>query len=171
MNAIKHKTAKRQTAKHISAVVLYAAVSFICTVFGAFFLFGSDVSSGYMLSPAAMILADIVIFTIYLFTAATAATAAWSMAKSMKNGTGVISKENLIPAARIKKITAVFVVSCLAITFIAASDKPVNINGTAFTDTLWLKITDMFIFSVTALLAAAAGCLFYGMSGNIRKRK
>lgn len=171
MSAKKNKTTSLKTARRISSGILYASVSLTAVVFGAFFLFGTDSLYGVMLSPVASFLTDAVIITIYIFIAATMALAAWSMTRSMRRGSEIIDKDNLINSAKIKRGIFAFVALCLIATFSLASNEPVNINGEAFDNRIMLRITDMFINTTLILIVTALGGLFYGMSGHIRKRK
>ena len=49
-------------------------------------------------------------------------------------------------------ITAGVVAVVLLLTYLLASTQPVVSNGKPFTDTLWLRLTDMFIFSSILLI-------------------
>ena len=49
-------------------------------------------------------------------------------------------------------ITAGVVAVVLLITYLLASTQRVVSNGKPFTDTLWLRLTDMFIFSSILLI-------------------
>ena len=49
-------------------------------------------------------------------------------------------------------ITAGVVAVVLPLTYLLASTQPVVSNGKPFTDTLWLRLTDMFIFSSILLI-------------------
>ena len=63
---------------------------------------------------------------------------------------------------------------CLAIySFVRAGKRKskgeILINGQAFTDWLWLKLSDMFIWSSATLLLCAIGAVLFGATRYIRK--
>ncbi len=57
----------------------------------------------------------------------------------------------------------------LLVTYLLGSDHPMVINGTLFSDAVWLKTADMFIASSTILIIIAAAFVLYGVSGWNRK--
>ena len=47
--------------------------------------------------------------------------------------------------------------------------KPIQLGEKLFTDSFWLKISDMFIYTSGILIVVAVGCFLYGISGLSRK--
>ena len=54
-------------------------------------------------------------------------------------------------------------------TFVLGSSGMILINGQAFTDWLWLKLSDMFIWSSATLLLCAIRAVLFGATRYIRK--
>ena len=66
-------------------------------------------------------------------------------------------------------VVAACVAVLLVLTYLLGSDQPLVINGTAFTDAFWLKVTDMLILSSIVLIVVATCFVLYGVSGLNRK--
>jgi hypothetical protein len=59
----------------------------------------------------------------------------------------------------------------MLLTFLVGSSSPMLINGEWFRDTLWLKLTDMFIWTAIILLVLAAIGVALGSAGVGRRFK
>ncbi|MBO6030988.1 MAG: hypothetical protein J6Q22_05910 [Prevotella sp.] len=59
---------------------------------------------------------------------------------------------NGVPRTRMAWIVGIAFLLCLALTFLLGSSEPVRTNGKLFTDTFWLKATDMFIYTSLILI-------------------
>ena len=55
------------------------------------------------------------------------------------------------------------------LTFIFGSTQMMMVNGQKFTDSFWLRMTDMFINSSLLLLVNAAGVVVFGATRYYRK--
>ena len=91
------------------------------------------------------VLIDIIIIAMYVLLALTLAVSAWSAwkgvrirqrRKSTRIGYGVAGATALL----------------LLVTCLLASTSPLQSNGALFTDTLWLRLADMFIYSSITLI-------------------
>ena len=96
--------------------------------------------------------ADVMLGLMYLVVAIALGVTAYSVWHGLRNrrkGDDVI---NRVPAGRIGWCVAIGLVVCMVLTFLLGSSDPVVTNGVRFTDTLWLKATDMFIYTSTLLI-------------------
>ena len=59
---------------------------------------------------------------------------------------------NGVPRTRMAWVVVVSFLLCLVLTFLLGSSEPVRTNGALFTDTFWLKATDMFIYTSLILI-------------------
>ena len=59
---------------------------------------------------------------------------------------------NGVPRTRMAWVVVVSFLLCLVLTFLLGSSEPVRTNGKLFTDTFWLKATDMFIYTSLILI-------------------
>lgn len=160
---------KGLSAEQVSTRVLYALVVLIVLVFGAFFLVGYDVPFEDNPEFNAPRLTDLVLVFMYVLVAAAVVLAVAAVAAGAKMGGKSQAVVNNIPAARISLFTAALLVLCLAVTFLLGSSEPVLVNGVKFTDTFWLKATDMFINTSFVLLGLAVLGVAFGVSGYNRK--
>ena len=99
---------------------------------------------------------DIMLWAVYLILTIATGMAIWSAI----HGVHTHERDKDALAARrtsmIGYATAALVAVVLIITFATASTQPVVSNGKPFTDTLWLRLTDMFIFTSLLLICVCS---------------
>lgn len=97
---------------------------------------------------------DIVLYTIYALLVAAVLLTVWSMVRSFWTcgGTELRGRMNGVPVGRITMLTAGVLLVTLTVTWLTANTQPLNINGKAYTDIFWLRISDMFIRTIIVLL-------------------
>ena len=102
------------------------------------------------------LLVDIVLWTVYALLAAAIGIAVWSAVHGVR--THERSKDPLASrrTSMIGYATAALVAVVLLLTFLTGSTKPVVSNGQPFTDTFWLRVTDMFIFTSILLICVCS---------------
>ena len=152
----------------ISYYALYAMFAIILIVIGLFFL-GGDASGDALIpgvdpemwQPAQT---DALLFLMYgLFGIAVVATVA---AFLFQFGTAL--KDN--PGNALKSLIGVIVlVAVVVIAWAMGSDEPLNIPGYDGTDNVpfWLKITDMFLYSIYILFGATVLAIIFS---SIKKK-
>ncbi len=109
--------------------------------------------------------ADVMLGLMYLVVAIALGVTAYSVWHGLRNrrkGDDVI---NRVPAGRIGWCVAIGLVVCMVLTFLLGSSDPLVTNGVRFTDTLWLKATDMFIYTSTLLII---GCFVSAIVSRFR---
>ena len=95
---------------------------------------------------------DILLWAVYVLLAATVAMAVWSAVH------GVLTHESSADAMASRRTsmigyaTAAVVAVIMLVTCLLASTTPVVSNGKPFTDVLWLRLTDMFIYTSILLI-------------------
>ena len=95
---------------------------------------------------------DIVLWAVYLLLLAATVMAVWSAIH------GVMTHERIDDPLASRRtsmlgyVTAGLVAVVLLLTYLLASTQPVVSNGKPFSDPLWLRLTDMFIFSSILLI-------------------
>ena len=81
---------------------------------------------------------------------------------------GAALKDN--PMGAIKSLLGlVLLVAVVLISYAMGSDATITANEAPYTDTFWLKITDMFIYSIYFLLGIAALATLVNMTGIFKK--
>lgn len=149
--------------KRISGWVLMVLIGIIAVVFCTFFLIGYD--NPHDENPAfnAPRLTGIVLVLAYVMTIGTFVTAVVSLAMAFRRRDKKDSVVNNIPATRIAYTVTGGVAAVLLLTFLLGSTTPMNINGTQYAQTLWLKTADMFIYTAAAMLTAAIAAVIISM--------
>lgn len=147
--------------QRLSARILMVLVGIIAVVFCAFFLIGYD--NPYEENPAfnAPRLTNLIIILSYLLIIGTLALTIFSLVMAYRNRNKSAAVVNNVPAARIAYIISGGVVALLILTFLFGSSAPMVINGEQYTQTLWLKTADMFIFTAIAMLVLAIAAVAY----------
>lgn len=115
------------------------------------------------------ILIDIELVVIYLVILVTTVITIWSAVRSLKKRDRSQNIVNNIPVTKIAYGVTALLVVCLLLTFLLGSSKPIQLGEKLYTDSFWLKISDMFIYTAGILIVVAVGCFIYGMSGLSRK--
>ena len=149
------------STQRLSARILMVLVGIIAVVFCAFFLIGYD--NPYEENPAfnAPRLTNLIIILSYLLIIGTLALTIFSLVMAYRNRNKSAAVVNNVPAARIAYIISGGVVALLILTFLFGSSVPMVINGEQYTQTLWLKTADMFIFTAIAMLIVAIAAVAY----------
>lgn len=102
--------------------------------------------------PDSTLVIDLVLWAMYLLVAVAIVAAVWSAVHGVR--THETSNDQLASrrTSLIGYATAGLVAVTLLITYLLASTEPVVSNGQPFTDTLWLRLTDMFVFTSILLI-------------------
>jgi len=121
-----------------------------------------------MINPASPLFVDVLLYTVYALLLAAVALVLWSCVRSIRLRNRSEAVENRIPARRLAWGVALMFVLLLAFTFATGSTEPIYINGKPFTNTLWLRVSDMLINSSLALIAIATLCAAWGGRGKMK---
>jgi protein-S-isoprenylcysteine O-methyltransferase Ste14 len=105
-----------------------------------------------MTSIVSPIVADIMLWLMYITLAVAIGVTLLSVVKRLRLRTKDDEIINGVPQKRVARTVALAFVACLVITFLTGSSNPVTTNGQLFTDTFWLKVTDMFIYTTIILI-------------------
>ena len=153
----------------VSYYVLYAMFALILVVLGLFF-FGGDAQGDAVLpgvdpemwQPAQT---ESLLYLMYaMFGICVAVTVIGAIAQF-----GAALRDN--PKSAIKSLIGlVLFVVVLVVSYGMGSDSPVVLaDGSAYTDTGWLKITDMLIYSIYFLFGVAAIGTLVNLSGIFKR--
>lgn len=158
----------------ISGRVLAVLIALSAVLFAAFFLVGYDMPFAEDANFTAPLLTDVILVYSYLLIAATIVVLAISVVRSIRRRGGSDVVVNGVPAARISYLTLALFVVTMVVTFSLGSTEPVKVNGATFSDSLWLRVADMFLVTSGILIAVAIVAIIFGVSGlnrRIRLRK
>jgi len=109
---------------------------------------------------------DLLLGAIYVLLAAIVLLTGWSLVRSIR-----LRGKDGIRSMRTAAAMVLLLVACLVVTWLLGSTRPLTINGTLYTDTFWLRLSDMLINTSLVLIMVAVGAVAFGYSGLIRKFK
>jgi hypothetical protein len=88
----------------------------------------------------------------YVLLAVAVGVAVWSAIHGVRTREKSASPLTARHTSAIGYATAAVVATVMAISYLCGSTAPVVSNGAAFTDALWLRLTDMFIYTSLLLV-------------------
>lgn len=145
---------KQLSAYGISRLVLYVVLGVAAVVYGLFLLVGYSMPSDVNPSFTAPLLTPLLIGFVELMVVVAIAIAVWmglARVRSIKS-----RKAGSITSVRIMLGVALGTIVLLLLSFALGSTAPIMANGTTYTDSLWLRVADMFIYSGAVLIVVAA---------------
>ena len=98
------------------------------------------------------LVADIMLWLMYITVVVAVVVTIVSVMRNLRLRTKDDEVVNGVPRTRLAWIVGVAFLLCLVLTFVLGSSEPVKTNGKLFTDTFWLKATDMFIYTSLILI-------------------
>jgi hypothetical protein len=113
---------------------------------------------------------EILIISIYVLLTATLLLAVWSMLRSLRLRDRQ-PKTMGIPEGKIAWGVFALMTGLLVGTYLLADTSYIYTNGKAFTDPLWLRISDMLINTSIVLISIAVICVIAGAMSLGRKLK
>lgn len=157
------------TAEQLSTRVLYVLVALTVVIFVLFFTVGYD--RPYTNDPQfnAPQFTDAVLWFIYILIIGACVVGLCSLIRALRQRDSADNVINNLPAARIKYGVFGLLAVLLVLTFLLGSTEPVLVNGVKYADSLWLRLTDMFLNTSLVLLVVAAIGVAFGLSGSNRK--
>lgn len=144
---------KQLSAYGISRLVLYVVLGVAAVVYGLFLLVGYSMPSDVNPSFTAPLLTPLLIGFVELMVVVAIAIAVWmglARVRSIKS-----RKAGSITSVRIMLGVALGTIVLLLLSFALGSTAPIMANGTTYTDGLWLRVADMFIYSGAVLIVVA----------------
>jgi hypothetical protein len=114
---------------------------------------------------------DLLLVVLYITLFAAVVLTLWSAVRSIRMRGPFRQVVNNIPATRIACAAALLLAVTMLLTFLLGSSSPMLINGTKYSQTFWLKASDMFINTAALLTAVAVIGVIFGVSGFNRKLK
>lgn len=124
-------------------------------VFAAFWLVGYDMPYDENADFNAPLLTDLLLWFIYVMAAAAVGVTVYSAVHGIRTHGRRQGMENGVPTTRITFLTWGTTLILLAVTFALGSTDPIKVNGTEYTDGLWLRMSDMFIYTSGVMIIIA----------------
>ena len=165
----KIKGIAKMDEERISQRVLYVIVALSAIVFLAFYLIGYDTPFAGNTAFNAPMLTDVLLWFMWGLLAITTIASIVAVVRGIRRANRSEGVTNGIPARRITYTTYGITALILLLTFVFGSTQTMMVNGENFTDSFWLRITDMFVNSSLLLLVLAAGVVAFGATRYYRK--
>ncbi|MBQ8657068.1 MAG: hypothetical protein IJ527_08475 [Prevotella sp.] len=108
------------------------------------------------------IFVDVLLVVLYLLLAVTLGLTIWSVLHSLHRRTREPQPTRMVSARTTGLVAGGLLVVALVLTFALASTQPLLINGDQFADALWLRLSDMFIFTTIIMLLVAIVGVVWG---------
>jgi len=160
---------KSWSTEKISQRVFYCLIGIAAVVFALFFFIGYDMPFEENPDFNAPLFTDVLIVLMGILFVAAVVLAVLSAVKGYRKAATSGKMVNGIPERKIFRITWLSTLCLLVITFLVGSSVPMRINGGAYDDWAWLKLSDMFVSSSVVMLLAAVVVAAYGATRYIRK--
>lgn len=154
----------------LSKSILYGFGLITMILFGLFFFV--DYDNVHDVNPRfyAPLFTDTIIIFGYVMLAIAVVAVMVSLAYSIKNKGTALRTPNGIHATAITVSVVLLLLLTLGLAFAFGSTLPIEINGQAFTDATWLRLSDMLIYSILILTAVALLLIAFGrLISNIKK--
>lgn len=165
------KNLRNTPADRLAGTVLMAIIAVTAVLFAAFYLVGFDTPFADDANFNAPVLTDVLLIFVWLLLAIAIAVAVVAVVRGLRIRDKAEGVVNGVPASKIARGSAILLIATLAVTFALGSAEPMGINGSQYTDTFWLKTTDMFINTSGVLLLVAVLAVAYGLSGRNRRAR
>ena len=151
-----------KTSYKLSYYIFYVLIALILVTLGLFFGVGYDNMVGEYNSPEHT---ETLMFLMYaMFAICVLVTILGALAQF-----GTSLKDN--PKGAVKSLIGVALFAAVFIgAYAMGSDEPIMLaGGEAYTDTMWLKLSDMMIYSIYLLLGVTAIATLVNLSGIFKK--
>lgn len=111
---------------------------------------------------------DLLIILMYLFVAATLAATAWAVVRRLRLVGKTSGKLHGIPVRRINICVETGVAIVLLLSCLIGSTDAIHINTQLYSDVLWLRASNMFVFTGVTVIAVAACAMIISYINIIR---
>lgn len=162
---------KNWSTEKISQCVFYVLLGVSSLVFLLFFLVGYDMPFEENPDFNAPLFTNVLIFLMWGLLIGCFLLAIYSLVRSSRKDTSQDEKIHGVPARKISRVTWLGTLGLLVLTFLVGSSTPIGVNGNTYGDWLWLKISDMLVYTSIILLLGAIVAVIFGATRYIRKGK
>lgn len=162
---------KGWSSEKISQRIFYFIVGLSVVVFGLFFLIGYDMPFEENPDFVAPLFTDVLLSLMCLLLLVSFLLAIWAVVHTYRSSGQVdeVSQSHGIRGRRISQVTWGVTVVLLIVTFVLGSSSPLLVNGQNYQDWLWLKVSDMLVYSTVIMLVVAVAAVLFGATRYIRK--
>lgn len=162
---------RKKSTEQLSQRIFYGLLAITMLVFCCFFLIGYD--EPFVDNPDfnAPLFTDVLILLMWVLFLGSVSLSVYSIIKDYRTAPKNAKDEDGIPEAKINHFVWGGTAVALVLTFLVSSSTSMIINGKPFSDWIWLKVSDMFIFTSILLLVIAFGAVVFGATRYIRRER
>lgn len=106
---------------------------------------------------------ELIIILMYIALGSALAATLWAVVRTLRVVGKTSGKVHGVPVRKIKIITWASIAAALIISLTCMSTQPIHINTTTYSDTFWLRMANMFVFTSTFAISAAAIATIYNV--------
>ena len=155
--------------ERLSTRVLYVLVGIIGVVFILFWLVGFSLPFDDDPNFTAPLFTNLLLALMYILAFTGIAVGIWSVYRTLKVRGKSESVDNNIPTRKLSYTIVFTTIASLLLFFLVGSSQPMRINGISYTDSFWLKVSDMFIYTSLLMIIAGMYVVAYGATKYNRK--
>lgn len=168
---MKIKNLRSWGTERLSQRLLYVLVGLAAVVFLLFFLVGYDMPFDENPDFNAPLFTDLLLGLMVLVFVLAVALVMWVSWRSYRQHAHQDAVVNGVPARKISRIIWISTFCLLIVAFALGSSAPMLVNGDEYADWLWLKVSDMFVWTSVVMLVAAVGVVIFGVTRYVRKER
>ncbi|GAB6982550.1 hypothetical protein [Prevotella dentasini] len=160
---------RRHSAERISQWVLYIIVALSGLVFTTFYLVDFDLPFSGNGAFNAPLLTDLLLGFMFVLFLTAIGVMVYSLLHTFRKAGRSEGVVNGIPARKVSYSVFGATLLCLVLTFALGSSSGMLVNGVEYNDVIWLRISDMFVWSSLILLVLATLSVIFGATRYYRK--
>lgn len=160
---------KEWSSEKISQRIFYFIVGLGGVVFGLFFLIGYDMPFEENPDFVAPLFTDVLLSLMCLLLLVSVLLVIWAIVHTARSSQQDDEVSHGIRERRISQVTWGVTGALLLITFVLGSSSPILVNGQNYQDWLWLKVSDMLVYSAIIMMIIAVVSVLFGATRYIRK--
>lgn len=166
---MKFPSLHHRSTERISQYILYALIALTALLFVLFWAVGYDRPFEDDPNFVEPLFTNALLVFMFLLLVAAVAVAAWAVSRSLKKRGHGERMSNNIPIKLISYSVTGLTCVLLVLTFLFGSSSSITINGNAFADYFWLKMSDMFVNTSLGMILIALGAVVFGLTRYYRK--
>ena len=146
---------KQYAPERVSRAVFFVVLGLSLLMFAAFYLVGYSRQSDQVLGFNEPTLTGALINFVLLLVVAVLAVVVWAVVSAVRQADKARWSANGIPAGTIVIAVVGLTLLVLLVSLLLSSSSPVLINGQAYTNKVWLKLSGMFVSTAVVMLLLA----------------
>lgn len=106
---------------------------------------------------------ELIIILMYIALGAALGTTLWAIIRTIRIIGKTSGRVHGVPVRRIKILTWATIIAVVIISLTCMSTEPLHINTATYSDTFWLRMANMFVFTSTFVICIATIATIYNV--------